>query len=65
MNTKYNKMNNKSLDKKISRKEAIRKVGITALTSATLLFLDTKKASADSTTPAWPGYSIKFTSKKR
>ncbi len=42
-------------DEKITRKEAFKKVGITALTATTLLFLDTKNASASSITPARPG----------
>jgi len=41
--------------KKISRKEAIKKVGkVTALTAATLLFLETKESAAASPThPGW------------
>lgn len=42
-------------DEKISRKEAFKKVGITALAATSLLFLDTKSASASSFTPARPG----------
>ncbi len=34
---------------KITRKQAIQKAGITALTAASLLFLNTKSASASST----------------
>jgi len=40
---------------KISRKEAIKKTGIAALTVSTMLFLDTQKASASSVTPTRPG----------
>ena len=43
---KDNKTSNNFLSEKITRKKAIKKVGITALTSASLLFLETKKASA-------------------
>jgi len=44
----------KGIDK-ISRKEAIKKVGkVTALTAATLLFLETKESAAAS--PADPGW---------
>ena len=50
-------MNSKNLKtkKKITRKEAIKKAGVTALTAASLLFLETKKASAGSTAAASPG----------
>jgi len=50
---KDNKANNKFLTEKVTRKKAIKKVGITALTAASLLFLSTKKASAGS--PKDPG----------
>ncbi len=46
--------------KKISRKQAIKKVGITALTSASLLFLETPAAAQTSTKrllPRKPGRS--------
>ena len=43
---KDNKANNKFLTEKITRKNALKKVGITALTATSLLFLETKKASA-------------------
>jgi hypothetical protein len=42
-------------DEKISRKEAFKKAGITALAATSLLFLDAKNASAGSLTPARPG----------
>ena len=45
----------KNTDKKITRKQAIKKVGITALTTASLLFLETKQAAADSIRPTAPG----------
>ena len=45
---KDNKANNKFLNEKITRKKAIKKAGITALTAASLMFLSTKKASASS-----------------
>ena len=45
---KDNKTDNKFLSEKITRKKAIKKVGVTALTAASLMFLATKKASADS-----------------
>ncbi len=47
---KDNKTNNKFLSEKITRKKAIKKVGVTAFTAATLLFLETKKGSAASPT---------------
>jgi hypothetical protein len=40
--------NNNAGDKNITRKQAIKKVGVTALTAASLMFLSTKKAAADS-----------------
>ena len=43
---KDDKVNNKFLNEKITRKNALKKVGITALTATSLLFLETKKASA-------------------
>jgi len=39
---------NKFFSKKISRKEAIKKASVTALTTATLIFLQTRKSAADS-----------------
>ena len=42
------------LGKKITRKQAIKKAGVTALTTASLLFLQTKEAAADSKTPTGP-----------
>jgi hypothetical protein len=41
----------KALDKKMNRKEAIKKTGITALTAASLLFLQTKESAAQSPAP--------------
>lgn len=41
--------NKKQEDPKITRKQAIQKVGITALTAASLMFLSTKQSSAQST----------------
>ena len=40
--------NNNSGGKDITRKQAIKKVGVTALTAASLMFLSTKNAAADS-----------------
>jgi hypothetical protein len=40
---------------KITRKQAIQKAGITALTAATVLFLSTKQSSAQSSLPDAPG----------
>ena len=45
----------KALDKKMTRKEAIKKTGITALTAASILFLSTKESAAASTVPTNPG----------
>ena len=45
----------KALDKKMTRKEAIKKTGITALTAASILFLSTKESAAASTLPTNPG----------
>lgn len=45
-----------ALGKKITRKQAIKKAGITALTAATLTFLETKNAAASSTEPTAPGW---------
>ena len=39
----------------ITRKQAIQKAGITALTAASVLFLSTKQSSAASSSPADPG----------
>jgi hypothetical protein len=41
--------------KKITRKEAIKKTGITALTAASILFLSTKDSAAASSLPTNPG----------
>ncbi len=44
-----NKKNKKSLsEEKITRKEAIKKTGVAALTASSLLFLNTKHAAAQS-----------------
>jgi hypothetical protein len=45
---KTNNSNNKFFSKKMSRKEAIKKVGVTALTTTTLLFLQTKAQAGGS-----------------
>jgi hypothetical protein len=56
MMKKDNKANNKFLNEKITRKKAIKKVGITALTAASLMFLSTKaKAGGSPDTPGGPG----------
>lgn len=39
----------------ITRKQAIQKAGISALTAATVLFLSTKQSSAQSSLPDAPG----------
>lgn len=53
---KKNKNTNKFLGEKITRKQAIKKTGLTALTAATLVFLETKSASAQSpNSPPPPG----------
>lgn len=52
---KKENIKNSFLGEKITRKKAIKKVGVTALTAASLMFLATKKASADSKTPTTPG----------
>ncbi len=44
--------NETTSDKKITRKQAIKKAGFTALTAATMLFLETKSSSAASNKPA-------------
>lgn len=51
---KKNKIGKKSFDEKISRKQAIKKAGITALTAASLVFLETKDAAAQSQPTAPP-----------
>lgn len=43
------------LEKKITRKEAIQKTGITALTAASLMFLSTNASAANSTSAKNPG----------
>ena len=40
---------------KITRKQAIQKAGITALTAASVLFLSTKESAAASNLPSSPG----------
>jgi hypothetical protein len=47
--------NNNNPEKKITRKQAIQKVGITALTAASIMFLSTKQSSAGSNLPDGPG----------
>lgn len=42
-------------EKKITRKKAIEKVGIAALTAASIMFLSTKQSSAGSNLPDTPG----------
>lgn len=49
METNKNNGISQFLGKKMTRKEALKKTGITALTAASLMFLDTKKASAGTT----------------
>jgi hypothetical protein len=50
------KNNNKpNKEKKITRKEAIKKTGISALTAASIMFLSTKESAAASTNPTPPG----------
>jgi hypothetical protein len=41
--------------RKITRKHAIQKVGIAALTAASIMFLSTKQSSAGSNLPDTPG----------
>lgn len=48
-----NKKNRDDSKHKISRKEAIRKTGLAALTASTMMFLDTK-AYASASAPATP-----------
>lgn len=45
----------KNQSPKITRKQAIQKVGITALTAASIIFLSTKESSAASNLPDGPG----------
>ena len=52
---KNKKTNNNTNDRKITRKQAIQKVGITALTAASIMFLSTKQSSAASNLPDGPG----------
>ncbi len=47
--------NNKTSDRKITRKQAIQKAGITALTAASIMFLSTKQSAAVSNLPDGPG----------
>ena len=51
-----NKNTNRSrfLGEKITRKEVLKKTGLTALTASTLFFLETKSAAASSTIPGAP-----------
>lgn len=46
---------NNTHERKITRKQAIQKVGITALTAASIMFLSTKQSSAQSNLPDGPG----------
>lgn len=55
MEQKNNNPMGQFLGKKMTRKEAIQKTGITALTAASLMFLTTKSASAGSITPTGAG----------
>lgn len=55
MKKKNNIQNQQEADKKITRKEAIKKTGITALTAASILFLSTKESAATSNLPSNPG----------
>jgi hypothetical protein len=54
MKKEINKNIAEGFDKKITRKEAIKKTGITALTAASLLFLQTRESAAQSK-PTDPG----------
>ena len=49
------KSNSESSNKKITRKQAIKKVGYTALTAASLMLLTTK-ANASASAPTAPGW---------
>lgn len=49
-----NKTSENSNTNKITRKEAIKKAGLTALTAASILFLSTKQSAAQSL-PSGPG----------
>lgn len=55
MNRNKNQKKRDKSGKKITRKEAIKKAGVTALTATTMLFLSTQKASAASTEATPPG----------
>jgi len=48
MKNSNNQLKGISSEEKITRKEAIKKAGITALTAASLLFLSTQASSAQS-----------------
>jgi len=53
---KDNNKDNNFLGEKITRKKAIKKVGVTALTAASLMFLSTKaKAGGSPLSPTDPG----------
>ena len=52
---KNKETNNNFRERKITRKQAIQKVGITALTAASIMFLSTKQSSAASNLPDGPG----------
>ena len=49
------KKDKKSFSKKITRKHAIKKMGVTALTATTIMFLSTK-ANASASDPTPPGW---------
>ncbi|MBT3385272.1 MAG: hypothetical protein HN778_06020 [Prolixibacteraceae bacterium] len=55
MNRNTNRKKTGLSGENITRKEAIKKAGITALTATTMLFLSTQKASASSTQATRPG----------
>lgn len=55
MNENKNQKKEGKSDEKITRKEAIKKAGVTALTVTSMLFLSTQKASASSTEASPPG----------
>ena len=54
MNTKKDNQPNNPAEKKITRKQAIQKVGITALTAASVLFLSKPVMGAKKSKPAKP-----------
>lgn len=52
---KRKKNNSTDSSKKMNRKEAVKKIGLTALTASTMFFLETKQSAASSQSPTWPG----------